>query len=72
MGPEISFKSFTRYHINHKKIMDAALLQNIKFSSLSALLWGVVGENALPPPRFRPKVDGECAAIQIQVFTPHR
>ena len=52
--------------------MDAALLQNIKFSSLSALLWGVVGENALPPPRFRPKVDGECAEIQIQVFTPHR
>lgn len=53
--------------------MDAALLQNIKFSSPPALLWGVVGENALPPPRFQPKVlDGECAEIQIQVFTPHR
>lgn len=64
MGPEISFKSFTRYRITHKKIMDAALLQNIKFSSPPALLWGVVGENALPLPDFSQR----CWTVNVPKF----
>ena len=64
MGPEISFKSFTRYPITHKKIMDAALLQNIKFSSPPALLWGVVGENGLPPPDFSQR----CWPVNVPKF----